>query len=62
MTALTKLGSGWDNSEAWFALARAQELGGEVDKAKTILWWCIELEDTRPIRHWRNVGSGGYVL
>lgn len=62
LSTLTKLGSGWDNSEAWFALARAHELGGEVDKAKDILWWCIELEDTRPIRHWRNLGCGGYVL
>ncbi|KEF60562.1 uncharacterized protein A1O9_02123 [Exophiala aquamarina CBS 119918] len=61
LTTLTKLGSGWDNSEAWLALARANELGGEVEKAKEILWWCVELEDTRPIRHWHNIG-GGYVL
>lgn len=62
LSTLTKLGNGWDNSEAWFALARAHELGGEVEKAKDILWWCIELEDTRPIRHWRNLGCNGYVL
>lgn len=62
LSTLTKLGNGWDNSEAWYALARAHELGGEVDRAKDILWWCIELEDTRPIRHWRNLGCGGYVL
>lgn len=62
LSTLTKLGTGWDDSEAWFALARAHELGGEVDKAKEILWWCVELEDTRPIRHWRNVACGGYVL
>jgi len=62
LSTLTKLGTAWDNSEAWFALARAHELGGEVDRAKNILWWCIELEDTRPIRHWRNLGCGGYVL
>ncbi|KAK5046226.1 hypothetical protein LTR84_008369 [Exophiala bonariae] len=61
LTTLTKLGTGWDSSEAWLALARANELGGEVDKAKEILWWCVELEDTRPIRHWTNIG-GGYVL
>lgn len=61
LTTLTKLGTGWDSSEAWLALARANELGGEVDKAKEILWWCVELEDTRPIRHWANV-EGGYVL
>jgi len=62
LSTLTKLGSAWDNSEAWFALARVHELGGEVDRAKKILWWCIELEDTRPVRHWRNLGCGGYVL
>ncbi|EXJ83873.1 hypothetical protein A1O1_07501 [Capronia coronata CBS 617.96] len=62
LSTLTKLGSGWDNPEAWFALARAHELGGEIDRAKEILWWCVELEDTRPIRHWSNVGCGGYVL
>lgn len=61
LSTLTKLGSGWDNSEAWLALARAHELGGEVGKAKEILWWCVELEDSRPVRHWRNLG-GGYVL
>lgn len=62
LSTLTKLGTGWDDSEAWFALARAHELGGELDKAKEILWWCVELEDKRPIRHWRNIGCGGYVL
>ena len=62
LSTLTKLGTGWDDSEAWFALARAHELGGEVDKAKEILWWCVELEEKRPIRHWRNVGCSGYVL
>jgi len=62
LSTLTRLGSAWDNSEAWFALARAHELGGEVDRAKSILWWCIELEDTRPIRHWKNLGCSGYVL
>ncbi|KAJ9611540.1 hypothetical protein H2200_004724 [Cladophialophora chaetospira] len=60
LSTLTKLGSGWDNSAAWFALARAHELGGEVEKAKEILWWCVELEDSRPLRAWSNVG--GYVL
>lgn len=58
LSTLTKLGSGWDNSEAWYALARAHELGGEIEKARDILWWCIELEDTKPIRHWRNLGYG----
>ncbi|KAL9624626.1 MAG: hypothetical protein Q9160_001291 [Pyrenula sp. 1 TL-2023] len=63
LSTLTKLGSGWDDSEAWFSLARAHELGGEIDKAKEVLWWCVELEDTRPIRHFQAVkGRGGYVL
>ena len=63
LSTLTKLGSGWDYSEAWFQLARAYELGGEVDKAKEVLWWCVELEDSRPIRGWDAVGGrGGYVL
>ncbi|PGH01211.1 hypothetical protein AJ79_07982 [Helicocarpus griseus UAMH5409] len=62
LSTLTKLGSSWDNSEAWFALSRAYEQSGQIDKAKEVLWWCVELEDRRPIRHWWNVGSGGYVL
>lgn len=62
LSTLTKLGTGWDNSEAWFALARAYEAGGQIEKAKEVLWWCVELEDRRPVRHWWNVGSGGYVL
>lgn len=62
LSALTKLGSSWDNSEAWYALSRAYEAGGQVEKLKEVLWWCIELEDRRPIRHWSKIGSGLYVL
>ena len=62
LSSLTKLGTGWDNSEAWFALARAYEEGGQIEKAKEVLWWCVELEDTRPVREWDCVGVGGYVL
>lgn len=62
LSTLTKTGHGWDNSEAWFLLARAHELGGEIDRSKSILWWCIELEDTKPIRHWQNLSCKGYVL
>ncbi|KKY25631.1 putative filamentation protein [Phaeomoniella chlamydospora] len=62
LAAYTKLGAGWDDSEAWFTLARAYEESSEIDKAREVLWWCVELEDTKPIRHWRNLGSGGYVL
>ncbi|KAI9661643.1 MAG: hypothetical protein M1821_008881 [Bathelium mastoideum] len=62
LSALTKLGTGWDNSEAWFMLARAYEESGQIEKAKEVLWWCVELEDGRPLRHWRCVGTGGFVL
>lgn len=62
LSTLTKLGNGWDNSQAWFALARAYEAGGQIEKAKEVLWWCVELEDRRPVRHWWSVGSGGYVV
>ncbi|RAH77372.1 hypothetical protein BO86DRAFT_370968 [Aspergillus japonicus CBS 114.51] len=62
LSGLTKLGSSWDNSEAWYALSRAYEAGGQVEKLKEVLWWCIELEDRRPLRHWSSIGSGIYVL
>ncbi|CAG8213901.1 unnamed protein product [Penicillium salamii] len=62
LSALTKLGSSWDSSEAWYALSRAYEAGEQIEKLKEVLWWCIELEDRRPIRHWSNIGSGVYVL
>jgi len=62
LSTLTKLGAGWDFSEAWFALARSYEESGQVEKTKEVLWWCVELEDTRPVRGWRSVGLGGYVL
>ena len=63
LSNLTRQGTGWDDSEAWFALARAHELGGQVEKAKEILWYVVELEDRRPIRHWSNINCGrGYVL
>jgi tetratricopeptide (TPR) repeat protein len=62
LSTLTKLGSGWDYSEAWYALARAYEESGQIDKTKEVLWWCVELEDTRPVRSWRDVAKGGFVL
>jgi hypothetical protein len=62
LTALTKLGTGWNYSEVWFALARAYEEGGQPDKAREVLWWCVELEEGRGVRDWRVVGGGGYVL
>ncbi|KAK4232029.1 hypothetical protein QBC38DRAFT_406003 [Podospora fimiseda] len=63
LSGLTKLGSGWNDSEAWFALARAYEESGQGDKARAALWWCVELEDGRGVREWGVVvGGGGYVL
>lgn len=61
LSGLTKLGSGWNYSEAWFALARAYEESGQTDKARDALWWCVELEDGRSVREW-YVAGGGYVL
>ena len=52
LSALTKSGSGWDCSEAWYALAEAYEKGGQVEKAKEALWWVVELEEGRGVRAW----------
>ena len=57
LSMLTKSGRGWDDSEAWSALARAYELSGQVGKAKEAFWWVVELEDSRPLREWRCVGG-----
>ncbi|PHH62562.1 hypothetical protein CDD81_6877 [Ophiocordyceps australis] len=62
LSGLTRLGSGWNDSEAWFALARAYEDSGQADKAKEVLWWCVELEEARGVRAWRCVGNGGYIV
>jgi cargo-transport protein YPP1 len=62
LSTLTKLGTGWDYSEAWFSLARAYELSGQVEKAKEVLLWCVELEDSRPLRGWRVVGMRGFDI
>jgi tetratricopeptide (TPR) repeat protein len=62
LSMLTKTGSSWDNSEAWFTLSRAYEASSQLEKTKDVLWWCVELEDRKPIRHWWNLGSGSYVL
>lgn len=58
LAALSKLGVGWDQSEVWFALARAYELSGQVEKAKEALWWVVELENRRPVRGWGVLGQG----
>lgn len=62
LSTLTKLGPGWDYSEAWYALARAYEASGQIEKTKEVLWWCVELEDTYPVRSWKNAALGGFVL
>lgn len=62
LSGLTKLGSSWNNSDAWFALARAHEESGQPDKAKEVLWWCVELEEAAGARPWSSVATGGYVL
>ncbi|KAK5989931.1 hypothetical protein PT974_08194 [Cladobotryum mycophilum] len=62
LSGLTRLGTGWDYSDAWFALARAHEENGQVEKAKEVLWWCVELEEAMGVRDWRSVAGGGYVI
>lgn len=62
LSTLTKLGAGWDYSEAWYALARGYEESGQIEKAKEVLWWCVELEDTHPVRNWSKVALGRFVL
>lgn len=59
LSQLTKSGRGWDCSEAWFALARSYEEDGMVEKAMGVYWWCVGLEDTRPVREWGGVVGGG---
>ncbi|PHH89208.1 hypothetical protein CDD83_6495 [Cordyceps sp. RAO-2017] len=61
LTGLTRLGTGWDQAEAWFALARAYEESGQADKAREVLWWCVELEEATGVRGWRCLG-GGYLV
>ncbi|KAL5351969.1 hypothetical protein ACLOAV_003832 [Pseudogymnoascus australis] len=56
---LTKLGGGWNDSEAWFGLARAYEDATMEGKAKEALWWCVQLEEARGVRGWEAVGGGG---
>ncbi|KAF3107475.1 hypothetical protein TWF102_000389 [Orbilia oligospora] len=55
LQTLTKLGNGWDMSEAWFELAREYEMSGGIEKAKDIYWWVVKLEDTRGVRGWACV-------
>ncbi|KYG44301.1 hypothetical protein M433DRAFT_155753 [Acidomyces richmondensis BFW] len=62
LSNLTRLGSGWDNSEAWYTLARAYELSKQINKAKQALWWVVELENTKPMRPFNVVTPAGYAI
>ena len=62
LVSLVDTSAGWDYSDAWLALARLHELSGETEKARQELWRCVELEDHRPVRHWRNAASRGFIL
>ncbi|KAI5285366.1 hypothetical protein KEM54_000625 [Ascosphaera aggregata] len=62
LSMLTKTGHAWDSSEAWYLLSRAYEQTDDIGKTRELLWWCIELEDKKPIRHWSNLGPSTYVL
>lgn len=62
LSNLTRLGSGWDDPEAWYTLARAHELSKQMARAKQALWWVVELEENKPMRNWRDVASGGFTL
>ncbi|OAA58556.1 filamentation protein [Niveomyces insectorum RCEF 264] len=59
LSGLTKLGNVWNNSDAWFALARAHEESGQPGKAKEVLWWCVELEEAMGVRPWSSAATGG---
>ncbi|EHK15600.1 putative filamentation protein Rhf1 [Trichoderma virens Gv29-8] len=62
LSGLTRLGTGWDYSDAWFALARAHEENGQIEKAREVLWWCVELEEAMGVRDWRCLAAGGYII
>ncbi|KAG4305024.1 hypothetical protein PORY_001699 [Pneumocystis oryctolagi] len=51
---VTKL-SGWDLSEAWLLLGEIWERMNDLKNAKKAYWYAVELENTRPVRHWRNI-------
>ncbi|KAF2862480.1 hypothetical protein K470DRAFT_242998 [Piedraia hortae CBS 480.64] len=52
LSMLTKLGCGWDSSDAWYTLARAYELSGRPEKATQALWWTVRLEECKTLRGW----------
>jgi hypothetical protein len=62
LVGVTRRGTAWNLPEAWFALASAYEESGQIDRAKEALWWCVELEEGRAVRDWRDVARARYVL
>lgn len=50
LSALSKSGTGWDSSEAWYGLATAYEASGQIKKAKEALWWVVKLEEGKGVR------------
>lgn len=58
LSSLTKSGRGWDDAEAWFALARAYELTSQLTRAKEALWWVVELAEGQGVRRWECVDGG----
>lgn len=55
LRACTNSPKGWDNAEAWYALADVLERDGDVDGAKKALWTVVGLEDARGVR---SLGGG----
>ncbi|GAO50118.1 protein prenylyltransferase [Saitoella complicata NRRL Y-17804] len=54
LDVVTKL-RGWDIPEAWFDLAEIYEQLEEHEEAESCLWYCVDLENTRPVRRWESV-------
>ena len=52
LSALTKSGQGWDSSSSWFALSKAYELSGQIEKAIEAAEWVCTLENGKGIRPW----------
>ncbi|KAK7207499.1 hypothetical protein BZA70DRAFT_16471 [Myxozyma melibiosi] len=46
--------TGWDSPEVWMLLGQVYEAVGDVDRVRGPYWRAIELEETRPVRRWRN--------
>ncbi len=62
LTALTQRAAGRDCAEAWLLLGEIYEKDGQVEKAREALWRCVELEDAKPVRPWRNAAPRSFIL